>query len=166
MERNIRLCTEPRFQVSQLRRQFAITSISQFHPDKTIKTEEKRIYNRSAQDKNDERPSAYRRLYSNKIHEDKNGTLGIGDSRIAGVMFGAKLSVANEQYAWANFMMPPRLTVKYTARRIPVKSGNCEEKSPSKWPSVTVASTWLREALPPTRMQSDTTTPTAWLCFI
>ena len=31
MERNIRLCTEPRFQVSQLRRQFAITSISQFH---------------------------------------------------------------------------------------------------------------------------------------
>ena len=65
----------------------------------------------------------------------------------------------------ANFMMPPRLTVKYTARRIPVKSGNCEEKSPSKWPSVTVASTWLREALPPTRMQSDTTTPDSMALF-
>ena len=31
MARNIRLCTESRFQVSQLRRQFAITAISLFH---------------------------------------------------------------------------------------------------------------------------------------
>ena len=68
---------------------------------------------------------------------------------------GAKLSVANEQYARGEFYDAAQTYRKVYSKTNPRKERKLREKLPSKMPSGTVGFTWLPRISPPSKIQSQ-----------